>query len=469
MNPLLNPLISLPFLKNYILDPKRIERSTPKQLERYRDKALRRIIKYAYDVPLYRKKYKEAGIHPIDIRGIKDIKKIPFISKQDLRDNFPDGITPINYDKNKGSVICTGGTTGKPVSIYTDFPTWLRSQGTVFRELKYFNLNWRRSRCAHIGNFSPCRADSVFLEKFASRVTSFHPMDNLLNIDVNEPIKDILEKLNEFKPDFIISYPTIFQHLAFLKKKGYGENVNPKILQVGGSVLDEYTRSYVEDAFNCRLLNIYISVESHASIAFECFERNWHIHSDFFHLEAVDENMELVAPGERGHIVITRLWGRGTPIIRYTGMDDWITLSDDEKCSCGLHSPIFGKPVEGRMRANIVLPNGKVFPPGAFCFISPVLHGLKTYKVKQYQIVQRKIDEIDILLVIDDDLRDIGASFEEIASGIKKIYTEKTGPDVKILVKEVDEIKGDPKSGKPAPIVVSHVKLEEGYRILDKT
>lgn len=467
MSSLFNPFISIPFLKNYIFDPNRIERLNPKQLERYRDRSLRKILHYAYNVPLYRKKYKDAGISPSDIKGIKDITKLPFISKQDLKDNFPDGIIPTNYNKRKGHVVCTGGTTGKPVSIYTDFLTWLRALGPWLAEMKYFKLDMGKTKVVHIGNFNRYRIDGVAQEHFIPHFKYFYSLDKTLNIDVNEPIKNILDRLNDFKPDLIISYPAIFQHLAFLKRKGYGKNVNPKLLHVGGAILDEYTRSYVEDAFNCRLLNIYTSVEALSSIAFECYENNWHIHSDFYHLEAIDDDMDLVAPGERGHIVITRLWGRGTPIIRYTGMDDWLTLSDGRKCSCGLHSPIFDKPIEGRMRANIVLPNGKVFPPGAFCFISPVLHDLKTYKVKKFQIVQKKIDEIEILLVIDDDLRDIGASFEEISKEIKKIYTEKVGPDVSITVKEVKEIKGDPKSGKPAPIVVSHVKLEDGFKTLE--
>jgi len=77
--------------------------------------------------------------------------------------------------------------------------------------------------------------------------------------------------------------------------------------------------------------------------------------ADFFHLEAVDECFEPVSPGERGRLVITRLWGNGTPIIRYTGMEDWITLGNGESCSCGLKSPIFGKPVEGRILSNIQL------------------------------------------------------------------------------------------------------------------
>ena len=467
MNPFLNPLIAFPFIKNYFTDTDRIERFSSEKLQRYRDKELRKIVKYAYAVPLYKKRYDEANIRPNDIRGINDITKLPFVSKQDIRDNFPDNIIPEKYNKKKGYVIGTGGTTGNPVAIYTDFPTMLRSVGPSLREMKYFGLSWKKSRMVHLGNFNRYRIDSVIENKFLSQIPVYS-LKNILNIDVNEPIKSIMNKLNEFKPDLIISYPAIFQHLAFLKKKGFGEHVNPKLMQVGGAILDDYTRSYVEDAFNCKLLNVYPSVEAGANIAFECEERNWHIHSDFFHVEAIDKNMELVAPGERGHIVITRLWGKGTPILRYTGMNDWITLSDGEKCSCGKKSPIFAKPVEGRMRANIILPNGKVFPPGAFCFISPVLHDLKTYKVKRFQVVQKKIDEIEILLVIDEDLRDTGASFEEIAKGIKKIYREKAGPEVKITVKEVKEIKDDPKSGKPAPIVVSHVKLEDGYKAVEQ-
>jgi len=468
MNPLLNPLVSMPLIKGYILDPGRTQRLNHEQLKRYRDKEFKKIIKYAYTVPLYHKKYKTAGIYPSDIKGIDDIVKLPFITKNDLRENFPDGIIPRGYNKEKGYIICTGGTTGKPVSIYTDFETMAKAANPSLREMKFFNLKWRKSRFVHIGNFTPYRADLVMQEHFMSHLKSFSSMKNQLNIDVNEPIIDIINKLDVFKPDVIISYPSTFQHLAFLKRKGHGKNVKPRLLWVGGSMLDGYTRSYVEDAFKCRLLNVYPSVEAHTNIAFECLEGTWHIHSDFFHVEAIDDDGAVVAPGERGHVVLTRLWGRGTPIIRYTGMDDWVKLASDEKCGCGLRTPAIVNGVEGRSKANIVFSNGKVFPPGAFCFIEYVLHKLQTFKVRQYQIIQKTIDELEILLVIDEDLRNIGASVDTIVEETKKIYQEKAGPEVKIIVREVKEIKGDPNSRKPPPIVVSYVKIEEGYKILDQ-
>ena len=235
----------------------------------------------------------------------------------------------------------------------------------------------------------------------------------------------------------------------------------------GGAMLDSYTKKYFEDAFSCRLLNIYPSVEAGTNIAFECTSGTWHVHDDLFHLEAIDDNGELVAPGERGHLVLTKLYGTGTPIVRYTGMDDWVRLSEIKKCDCGLCTTIIDGGVEGRMRANIILPNGKVFPPGAFCFITPVLNRFKSFKVKKYQIIQKKIDEIEVLLVIDEDLRHVGAPVEKIMEEIKKIYQGKTGPDVSIIVKEVDEIKSSGNNRKPPPIVVSHVKPDAAYKIMN--
>lgn len=473
MNPFINPFITFPFFKNCILDPGRIERLDAKKLEQYQNKALRKMVSYAYKVPIYNKKYKEAGIHPNDIRGIKDITKLPFISRLEISKNFPDGIISSSFDKAKGHVICTGGTTTKyccnsgsePVCTYTDIPSMLRGNLIAFRENRFFDLNWRKTKFAHIGNFNPFKYDEVFDKNVIKYAKSFFSFKNYLSMQASSHTHKIIERLDYFKPDVIISYPAIFQDIAYLKRKGYGKNIQPKLLLVGGAMLDEYSRSYVEDVFDCRMFNTYASCESGAEIAFECTERNWHIHADFFHLEAVDENMELVGPGERGRLVITKLWGNGTPIIRYTGMEDWITIGNGEKCSCGLRSPIFGKPVEGRVNSNIVLPDGRVFPPSAFLFISSVLHELETYKVKRFQIIQNRLDEIEILLIIDEDLRDKGPSFDEIARKIKKIYQEKTSPDITITVKEVNEIEEYQDTGKPAPIVISHVNTRKTCNI----
>lgn len=462
---LVNPLLSIPFIKNFIFDPKRIQNLSSNNMQKYRNKALKKAIDYAYKVPLYKKKYESAGIQKSDIKNINDIKKLPFITKKDIVDNFPEGIVPINYNKDKAQIVSTSGSTGKPVTFYTDFSTMSRTAGLYLRSLNIINLNWRKVKVVHIGNFSQGKADSAFEKGFFSKLNFFYNNKNYLLLNNFDPIEEIIKKLDNFKPDIILSYPITFKNLAFLKNKGYGKNINPKVLNVGGYVLDDYTKKYVEDAFNCKMLNIYSSAESGADIAFECIEGTWHINHDFFHVESVDENMNILEEGKLGHIVITRLFGRGTPFIRYTGIDDWVKLIDNYSCNCGLTTPIIKDGVRGRINTSVILPDGRVFPSASFAIISLILNDLKIKKVRQFQIVQKKIDHIDILVVIDEDLRDIGMSVDLIFKHIKEAYERKVGPDVTINVIEVKEIKS-PK-GKPSPLLVSHLKKNNNYNFVD--
>ncbi len=468
MNPLTNPFISLPLLKAYLTDAKRIQKKNSQQIEQYKIRSLRKIVSYAYTIPFYHDIYKKAGIHPHDIRTLKDITKLPFVTKDDIKNQFPNNLLPKHVNTQHKHVVCTGGTTGKPLCIHTDFYTIGKAVMLTARELDNLGFHWKNTTFAHIGNFNPYRIDLVSQQHFQKHLKPFFRMDNTRNIDVNTPMKTLINTLEDFNPEIIMTYPAIFQHLAYLKRKGYGKKMTPKLFWTGGAMLDDYTRHYVEDAFQCRLLNIYPSVEAQADIAFECHKGTWHVHDDYFHLEAIDENGELVLPGERGHMVLTRLWGTATPMIRYTGMDDWIRLKTETQCDCGLTTTIIQGGVEGRMRANIALPNGKIFPAGAFCFIDPVLNKHNTFKIKQYQIIQQKINEIDILLVIDEDLRHIGIPVETLKEEIKHIYQQKVGPDITISVKEVDEITHPKDASKPPPIVISHVSEEERYQILDR-
>jgi phenylacetate-CoA ligase len=469
MNPFLNPLTGLPFLKHFLFDAGRLSHMNPDQVEAYRDKALKRIVTYAYSVPLYHKKYRDAGISPKDITGMKDIHRLPFITKKDLVDNYPDGIIPQHYDRQKAFVVSTSGSTGKPVSLFTDFSVFGEGIGASLRMWRASALNWRKTRYANIGNFTPGKADNVANEAFFSKARFAYSSDKHISLNAFEPIKEVMRKLDLFKPDAILTYPVTYQHLAYLKKKGFGSNVNPKALLVSGYLLDEYTRTYVEDAFGCKMYNSYGAAEtsSEAAIAFECSKRTWHINHDFYHVETIDDHMNLVESGKIGHIVVTRFFGKATPLIRYTGLDDWVTLTNYTECDCGLWTPTFKGGIEGRRNTSIILSDGRVFPAASFAILSPVLNKMKTRKVKQFQIVQRRLDEIDILLVIDEDLRDSNPPTDELIEKIKKIYEEKVGTGVVITVKEVTDI--PPEQNKPAPLVISKVSDQERERIIDNS
>ncbi|MBN2599909.1 MAG: phenylacetate--CoA ligase family protein [Candidatus Thermoplasmatota archaeon] len=465
MNPFLNPFNSLPFLKNYFTVPRRLQSYDKEKMQTYRDKAFRTVVRYAYTVPLYKKKYKAAGITPDDIQGIKDITKLPFITKKDIVENYPEGVVPVGYDTRKASVAYTSGSTGKPVSVFIDFSTL--SQGLLLsvRQGITYGYNPRTAKIASVGTFNQGRIDRVYDDAILAHTKMFRKSNNYLSMNAFDPIKEIITKLNEFQPDIIYTYPVILQHLAYFKKKGHCEHINPKILQVGGYSMDEYTREYIRNVFRCPTVNLYQSVEACGTITYECLQGTWHINHDFYEVEAIDENMQIVLPGERGHIVITRLFGQGTPIIRYTGMDDWVTLLPECKCPCGVQTPIFKNGVEGRISARVILPDGRVYPAQSFEMVSMVLNELKTYKIPYFQIIQNKIDEIEVNLVVDTDLRDVDPPLELIFKKIYERYREKCGPNVNIIVKEVTEIKSP--QNKPSPLVVSKIKLEDGYKILE--
>jgi len=469
MNPFLNPITGFSFLKHFFLDPRRLYLLNEKQLEDYRDKAFRRIVKYAYSVPIYHKKYKDAGIHPDDIKGIKDITKLPFISKKDLVENYPDGIIPPDYNKNKAYTVSTSGSTGKPVTVFLDFSVFSEGVGASLRNFKAYNLNWRKSKYANIGNFTPGKADDIANQAFFSKASFAYSSKNYVSLNAFEPIKEVMRKLDDFKPDVILTYPVTYKNLAYLKKKGFGKNVNPKVLIVSGYLLDEYTRSYVEEAFGCKMYNGYGAAEtsSEAAVAFECTKKTWHINHDFYHVETIDENMELVEHGKIGHIVVTRLFGKATPFIRYTGLDDWVTLTVFQKCDCGLFTPTFKSGVEGRRNTSVILPDGKIFPAASIEIISPILKKMKTRKVKQFQIIQKKLDEIEILIVIDEDLRNSDPPTDVLFDKIKKIYEDKVGAGVTIHVTEVKDIPSE--KNKPAQLVISNLTNEERERIIDKS
>ncbi|MFA5103084.1 MAG: hypothetical protein WC525_08005 [Candidatus Thermoplasmatota archaeon] len=465
MNPFLNPFNSLPFLKNYVKAPQRLLKYDRKKMQTYRDKVFRTLIRYAYTVPLYHKKYKAVGITPDAIKGIKDITKLPFITKKDIVENYPEGVVPVGYDRRKASVAYTSGSTGKPVSVFLDFPTL--SQGLLLsvRQGITYGYSPRTAKIASVGTFNQGRIDRVYDDAILAHTKIFRRSNNYLSMNAFDPIKEIITKLNEFQPDIIYTYPIVLQHLAYFKKKGHGEHINPKILQVGGYSMDEYTRKYIQNVFRCPTVNLYQSVEACGTITYECLQGTWHINHDFYEVEAIDENMQIVHPGERGHIVVTRLFGRGTPIIRYTGMDDWVTLLPECKCPCGVQTPIFKNGVEGRISARVILPDGRVYPAQSFEMVSMVLNELKTYKITQFQIIQHTLDDLEINLVVDNDLRDTAPSLELIFKKIYERYREKCGPTVNIIVKEVQEIKSPP--NKPTPLVLSKIKLEDGYKILE--
>ncbi len=433
-------------LKYYIADVDRVRRSR-EAIERYRRKAFRRVLKYAMKVPMYREKYK--GID-IDSITIDRIEKLPIITKEDIRKNFPDGIVPLNFDFKKAHMVSTSGSTGQPTSIYTDFYTIIKALMGFVREIKEYGINWRKDRMTIIADLTPHAIEEAYLVKPPIK------LDNMQLLHVGDDAEKMISKINQFKPKFIGGYPGILRALATLKKKGYGKDIEPEIIASSGAVLDEYTKKYIENAFNAKIYDVYGSTEA-GPIAFECKRGNYHIHWDMVHVEVLDDDMMPVEYGKAGHIVVTKLYGNATPIIRYNGLNDFI-IPLDEKCDCGINTPLIGR-IAGRKADSIIMPSGKIIPPSAITGIpAKVMHELGTDKIEQFQIIQTTRDKVEIRVVIDETLRNTGPSMEQLFNELKKRFEKAFNHEVNVEIKEVKEIKKPEHLDTPPPVVTSLIR-----------
>ncbi len=434
------------------------------KMEKYQTKKFKTMVKYALKTKLYSDKYKKANFKLDDIKSIEDVEKLPFISKQDLRDYKTEECLPKNFNLDKGFKVDTSGSTGKPVSVYRDINSLALEFSLATRPIKVYGLNPSKTKITNIGDFSIPNSydEECVINGFYSYLgfLSHYIMKNVQTIYAGQDIKKIMEQLNSFSPDYICAYPSTLIGLMLLKNEGYGENVNPKYVASSGGVIDGYTKKQFENAFDTKIFDLYAATES-GTVGFECPNGCYHVESDLLYIEVVDKNMEKVSPGEQGHIVITRLYYGGTPFIRYTGMDDIVTLSEGS-CDCGWATQLLER-VGGRSSDSIVLPDGRVFPPATFTLIpGEVAQDSGVDIVQRFQIIQHKKEDIEIKVIINDELREKVKSIKKILDEIKSRYQKVVGKKVNIKVKEVDKIVGKTaEEGSLSSIVISKVDKKD--------
>jgi len=439
MNALHNPILLSRVLKSYLIDPGRLRRSTNEKLKKYQNRALKKVINYAYQVPLYRDKYKEAGIRSSDIKSVEDIEKLPFVTKDDIRKYSPDKIIPTGTFNKKWFISRTGGTTGPSLPIYFDMLTVTKGMLGFLRALHEYGIDWRKTRMTLLIDLSERSFENeYFLNSISTAIKPIFSQKNIQIFDLFTTSEEIAKKIDEFKPEFIAGYPYAFVQLAVLKSRGYGKNINPKCMLSSGAYLDSYLRKYIEETFDTKVYDFYAATES-GPIAFECKNGNYHVQSDLVYPEIVKDG-ENVSPGEPGSLILTKLYGRGTPIIRYTGIDDVITTAEND-CECGLAGTLIKK-IHGRKNYSILLPGGKMALPS---FIENVFgeatYEIKTNKIRRIQIIQHSLNRLEIKILFYEELRNISPLPEEIISVIKDKLIKKLGSDIEVFIHEVDKFK----------------------------
>jgi phenylacetate-CoA ligase len=444
-------------IKHYLIDINRFDTKDFENIEKYRNKLFLKLMKYAFTIPLYKKKYSKAGISIEDIRNIDDIEKLPIITREDLMDNFPKNVIPYGM-KDKSVLINTSGSTRNPLLYYTDQLSLMKTLIIYVRELREFGFQWTKSRISIIANFFSGTGPTRYFDSGAiPTLKPFFSLENFQLLNAYDDLKEMINFLDKFKPEFLSGFPGPLRHMALLKKQGYGKNVNPKCIISSGGIIDKYDKLEIEEAFGVKLYDFYASTEA-GPISFECKRGNYHINSDYIYLETVNKNGKKIKKGKPGILALTRLYGKGTPIIRYTGMEDIVSLKEGF-CNCKIPTELIKK-VHGRIKESVVLPSKKVIYADNLKLIpGEVMYNLKTDMIYRIQVVQEQLDKIEVLVIINEKKRKGSVPVKNFLNELKDSYEKLFENRIDVTVKDVKKLKAEEANPDSVPGVLSKIDV----------
>lgn len=282
-------------------------------------KRMRWSLQHAYDnVPMYRQRFDEAGVHPDDLKQLSDLARFPFTYKNDLRDNYPFGLFAVPREEIV-RVHASSGTTGKATVVgYTknDISMWA---DVLARSLRASGL--RKGDMVHnaygYGLFTGGLGAHYGIERLGATVV---PMGG------GQTDKQV-GLITDFQPQGIMVTPSYMLNILEGFRKA-GLDPRESSLQVGVFGAESWTnamRAEVEDAFDMHAVDIYgLSEIIGPGVANECVETKdgLHIWEDHFYPEIINpQTGEVVEDGQEGELVLTTITKEGMPMIRYRTRD----------------------------------------------------------------------------------------------------------------------------------------------------
>ncbi len=364
-----------------------IERMPVEDLKRIQEKKLKALLRNAYEYsPFYKKKFKELGIHPDDIRGLEDLKKLPFTKKQDLRDNYPFGMFAVPISQIV-RFHASSGTTGKPTLVgYTedDIRVWVESLCRGLVSCGVSNEDIMQIAYGY-GLFTGGLGFHYAAEKIGATA---------LPVSAGNTERQIT-LMKDLGVTVIACTPSYFLYMAeYAEKMGTSlRKTNLRMGIFGAEPWSEETRKRIEDKTGITAYDVYGTSELSGPLFTECVERNGlHIWADHFLIELIDPKTgENVGEGERGELVVTTLSKEAMPLVRWRTGD--ITILETEKCNCGRTHPRIMR-ILGRSDDMLIVRGVNVFP-------SQIEHVLMQIPEvgEHYMIILERKEELDEMTV----------------------------------------------------------------------
>jgi phenylacetate-CoA ligase len=416
------------------------------QLER-----LKWSIRHAYDnVPYYKKKFESAGFHPDQFKSLDDMKRIPFLTKQDMRDNYPYGLFAVPLSKVV-RVHASSGTTGNATVVgYT------KNDVNVFAEVV------ARSLVSYGVTENDVVQNAYGYGLFTGGLGLHYGAEKLGALTVpmsggNTPRQLMLMK--DFGTTVLCSTPSYALNVAdFIETSMPDFKIESTKLRVGVFGAEPWTeemRQEIERRLKIDAYDIYgLSEVIGPGVSAECSQKKGlHVFEDHFYVEIINpETGEVLPEGEKGEIVYTSLTKEAFPGIRYRSRD--ITRLYHDGCSCGRTLVKMDK-VSGRSDDMLIIRGVNVFPSQ----IEAVLMGFKDTEPHYQIIVDRKgsMDDIEVMVEINEKIfSDEIKVMNNLSKNIADRFKSSLGISAKITLVEPQTI---PRSEGKAVRVIDRRKI----------
>lgn len=363
---------------------------------------MKQTIKRAYDnVPFYRKSFDEAGVSPEDLRSFDDLKRFPFVIKQDMRDAYPFGLFAVP-PKEVTRIHASSGTTGQATVV-----------GHTAADLKNWGECFARGIAMVGGNADSTIQVSYGYGLFTGGLGA-HQGGEAMGCTViptsSGNTKRQIQMMRDLETDILActpSYALLIADTALEMGLDPAHDFKISAGIFGAEPASENVRQQIREKLGIRYCDVYgLSEIMGPGVAMECSESNGlHLAEDHFFAEIVDPNtLEPVEDGEYGELVITTLTRECCPLVRYRTRD--ITRIIAEPCACGrTHRKI--DRIVGRSDDMLIIRGVNVFPSQ----IEQVITGFPEI-VPHYQIVLTTKGVLDHVQLLVETVPEF--SFDEV-------------------------------------------------------
>ena len=303
----------------------------------------------------YHDRMKSAGVRPDDIRSLDDVKKLPFMYKSDLRENYPTKMFSVpNTDVVRFHV--SSGTSGKPTVVgYTknDLEYWTEA---LARSLTSIGIG--EDDIVQVSYGYGLFTGGLGLHYGAERVGATVVPSSTGNTERQlELMQDLGVTTIACTPSYLIHMNTVAARMGI----DFRRDTNLKKAVLGAEPWTESMRAKIESSMGIKAYDIYGTSEQAGPMFTECEERNGiHIAGDIMYVEVLDQNTgEVLENGEKGEMVVTMLKKEALPIVRFKIKD--ITSIMKGECDCGRTSPRISR-ITGRADDMLIIRGINVFP-----------------------------------------------------------------------------------------------------------